>query len=87
MPARENMERKRYLQKGDRGSVWSRMTEDRLPSPKINPQLGPGSYDVEIPKDMRKYRGSHHSSSFVSGSVRSFFDQIRFDTNHDEIAR
>ena len=30
---------------------------------------------------------SKHSSSFVSGSVRSFFDNLLFQTNHDEKAR
>ena len=88
MPAREQIVKKRLKYNGSRGSVWSRMTENRLPdSPKSNSNLGPGSYEVPLLYERVSHHKSQHSSSFVSGSVRSFFDRIIFETNHDEKAR
>jgi hypothetical protein len=68
-----------------KGSIWSRMTEERGKDMKVRSvsNIGPGEYN---PK-----QGDPHpdlpSAAFKSESIRSFFDQIYFDTNHDKVAK
>ena len=48
-------------------------------------ELGPGQYDIPSPRS--KSVSMAASPAFVSDSVRSFFDKIIFETNHDSKAR
>jgi hypothetical protein len=46
-------------------------------------EVGPCDYD---PKD-RQGHGDLSSSAFKSESIRSFFDQIYFETNQEKLAK
>lgn len=48
--------------------------------------LGPGSYEVSKPESIKKLE-RHPSSAFSSNSVRSYLDQLVFETNQDLKAR
>ena len=45
--------------------------------------IGPGEYDWGEKDEKEKYP----SSAFKSESIRSFFDQIYYETNQDKLAK
>lgn len=64
-----------------RGAIWSKLTEGREMKVRSVSNMGPSDYN---PKEV----GSKAvpSAAFKSESIRSFFDNIYFDTNQDRLA-
>lgn len=68
-----------------KGSIWSKLTQQRGKQIKARSvsDVGPGDYN---PQD-KQGRGDVPSSAFKSESIRSFFDQIFFETNQEKLAK
>lgn len=64
-----------------RGAIWSKLTEGREIKVRSVSNMGPTDYD---PKEISSK--AVPSAAFKSESIRSFFDNIYFDTNQDRLA-
>lgn len=70
-----------------KGVNWSRMSEERSSIVDKSAENKPGPGHYELPVLRERILSKNPSSAFSSNSIRSFLDQIVFETNQDEKAR
>jgi hypothetical protein len=69
-----------------KGSIWSKLTEERGKDMKVRSvsNIGPGEYET---REIGPSGVKVPMAAFKSESIRSFFDHIYFETNQEKLAK